>query len=102
MSEPGPTVHIGVERPIQFSAEMVRAILRGSKTQTRRPVLPEPEMIRRIKRVPQPMRDGEPIACRFGEVGDRLWVRERWAMEPRDRLAYAADPGGNGTHRWRP
>ena len=102
MSETGSTVGIGTERPIQFSAEMVRAILRGSKTQTRRPILPEPDMIRRTNRVPQPMRDGEPIACRFGGVGDRLWVRERWAMESHDRIAYAADANGNGTHRWRP
>ena len=102
MSDTGPIAGVAVERPIQFSAEMVRAILCGSKTQTRRPILPEPDMIRRIKRIPQPMRDGDPITCRFGEIGDRLWVRERWAMEARERIAYAADANGNGTHRWRP
>src|SRR5438874_4346698 len=102
MSDTGPIVGVAVERPIQFSAKMVRAILCGSKTQTRRPILPEPDMIRRIKRIPQPMRDGDPITCRFGEIGDRLWVRERWAIETRERIAYAADANGNGTHRWRP
>ena len=102
MSETGPIASARVERPIQFSAAMVRAILCGSKTQTRRPIVPEPDLIRRINRVPQPMRDGEPVACRFGDVGDRLWVRERWATETRNRFAYAADANGNGTHRWRP
>jgi hypothetical protein len=82
------------ERPILFSAPMVRAILDGSKTQTRRIV----------KRQPGPSccieegYEGEspfvysqlggygpgyevdetrtPCKCPFGAPGDRLWVRE--------------------------
>jgi hypothetical protein len=56
------------ERPILFSAPMVRAILEGRKTQTRRIVK---------KFVPY----GETIlsVCPYGELGDRLWVREAWA-----------------------
>ena len=79
------------ERPILFSGPMVRAILEGRKTQTRRvvkcrdprwevsdegdgtgklwPYWPcyvtgEPECI--------------PVACPFGQPGERLWVRETW------------------------
>jgi hypothetical protein len=51
------------ERPILFSGPMVRAILEGRKTQTRRIV-----------------------RCPFGQQGDRLWVRETWALD-----AYTGD-----------
>ena len=53
------------ERPIIFNGEMVRAILEGRKTMTRRPN----EM---------PIRDQEwqPVGCPYGQPGDRLWVRE--------------------------
>ena len=69
------------ERPILFSAPMVRALLDGRKTQTRRVAkftdagyLKEPCGHRRWHR-------GDPDAvqaCPFGGIGDRLWVRETW------------------------
>ncbi len=77
------------ERPILFNAPMVRAILNGSKTQTRRVVKGLPDEVTHIK--PDAYGEGifhlmsesshvnDPIACPFGHVGDQLWVRETWA-----------------------
>lgn len=63
------------ERPVLFSAPMVRAILAGTKTQTRRVVKPQPEeRLHAIwKRFPHQS------GCPYGVPGDRLWVRETWA-----------------------
>lgn len=72
------------ERPILFSAPMVRAILDGRKTQTRRTVNPAPEMVTDHSIRPW---EGDPAVlkkllnqrgrkCPYGQPGDRLWVRE--------------------------
>ncbi len=58
------------ERPILFNGAMVRAILAGAKTQTRRVATP--------RRSIEPMSD----ECPFGQVGDRLWVRETHSIFP--------------------
>ena len=67
-------------RPILFSAPMVRAILNGTKTQTRRAVKD-----RHIDSAPpacifQWLRE----RCTYGQPGDRLWVREAFMHEPAD------------------
>ncbi len=60
------------ERPILFRGPMVRAILNGRKTQTRRIVKPQPEE----SLWPIWQRFPHQSGCPFGAPGDRLWVRE--------------------------
>lgn len=82
------------ERPILFSDAMVRAILSGAKTQTRRPVKRQPDSILRedvlvlagiVDDVWVTRFDGGLgvdkgiITCPYGVPGDRLWVRECFA-----------------------
>ncbi|WP_400258240.1 hypothetical protein [Serratia nevei] len=75
------------ERPVIFNGEMVLAILDGRKTQTRRVIKLSHErgMVNPVIRG----RNGEissiscrlaPTLCPFGQVGDRLWVRETFAI----------------------
>ena len=72
-------MNIKREKPILFNSDMVRAILDGRKTQTRRVVKPQPDHIVRnayhIKGNDVPRR-GEDIKCPYGQIGDVLWVRE--------------------------
>ena len=73
------------ERPILFSAPMVRAILDGRKTVTRRACkftnttrLKEPGG--RWHRQWCPDDPNAFLACPYGQPGDRLWVRETWRL----------------------
>lgn len=101
------------ERPILFSAPMVRAILAGSKTQTRRVVKPQP--IGTDATIIEIYGRGLPAAhpCPYGQHGDRLWARETFFdTEPysafplfsdrKNRYIYRADGEQIGCHRWRP
>ncbi|HBQ5942858.1 TPA: morphogenetic protein [Klebsiella pneumoniae subsp. pneumoniae] len=75
------------ERGMIFNAEMVRAILDGRKTQTRRIIKPQPEatlsgslsgkwLSRPLNGLLLPKIEDIAIHCPFGVVGDRIWVRE--------------------------
>ena len=85
------------ERGMIFNAEMVRALLSGRKTQTRRIMKPQPEpcprgghwwpsnVFKTMLHVEEEMQNGKGgwgglvgDACPFGDVGDRIWVREAY------------------------
>ena len=74
------------ERPILFSGPMVRAILEGRKTQTRRVVKPDPEYILDGENFPDGSVDCGYVwkfpKCPYGTPGDLLWVRETWCTSP--------------------
>lgn len=75
------------ERPILFNGEMVRAILDGRKTQTRRIVNPQPVMASGVWGGPYlkaPEGHSKDITCPFGDVGDRLYVRETFCVSTGD------------------
>lgn len=77
-------------RPILFSGPMVRAILEGRKTETRRTMKPQPKhgvgrytrdgVVGEVDWVLLD-RDGDPadsqLRSPYGQPGDRLWVKER-------------------------
>ena len=120
------------ERPILFSGPMVRAILSGVKTQTRRVIKPQPVQYNRPdwpcthgwREVPQmggweiswnndSMTATEAIGeyCPYGKTGDQLWVRETWrvngnahdyARAGKESVFYRADEDWNVDAGWRP
>ncbi len=87
------------ERPIIFSSEMVRAILEGRKTQTRRVIKPQPKIdISMCDPYLPALIDGKYVGCPYGQPGDRLWVRENFMIQlpqsqeyPHGEVEYAAD-----------
>jgi len=110
------------ERPILFSAPMVRAILASEKTVTRRVVKPQPPhgctyaingaqsaaVCASVSQTGEPMfvpptgrSKNHLLPCPYGAPGDRLWVRETWRAEELrggvneglDGIRFAADNG---------
>lgn len=95
MADMMPADQAAKERPILMSAPMVRAILAGTKTQTRRVVKPHKAFEEWGVKGPDDAYDATtdddgqgfflvagdhgyagPVPCPYGQPGDRLWVRE--------------------------
>lgn len=78
------------ERPILFNGDMVRAILTGTKTQTRRIVKPRNGgaiigsgghgIAIESHGVIDDCMDVKTVPCPYGNLGDQLWVRETWGV----------------------
>jgi hypothetical protein len=78
------------ERPILFQTEMVKAILEGRKTQTRRDnkIANQWDPIWQVSKESDQswcMRTGSQYSvpyfkCPYGQPGDMLWVRETWGQ----------------------
>ena len=73
------------ERPIIFSGPMVRAILEGRKTQMRRVVKPQPRTRADIGHfgagMPFIRTASKPVRCPYGQAGEKLWVRQTFALQ---------------------
>lgn len=107
------------ELPILFSAPMVRAILEGRKTVTRRAIKPQPGSCDHSlwPNQPAPVWGMDPdesgwrcgicgngmrmtkrtavgISCPYGKPGDRLWVRETWMDLRGTGVEHRPDPDG--------
>lgn len=110
------------EHPIIFSTDMVKAILDGSKTMTRRVVGTQPKVNETIGNIScnriveywflcdsdgDEIPDSE-IKCPYGQVGDRLWVKETWGQAinisqgDTGTLYYKASNETNWQGKWKP
>lgn len=101
-------------RPILFSGPMVRAILDGRKTVTRRAIKPQPRYRGRVILCDWLYHNCEPerqrygfstedadIPCPYGSPGDRLWVRETWSPIPEMKPSgYFTDPKWKNRTCW--
>ncbi len=120
------TATMVTERPIPFSGPMVRALLDGSKTQTRRLVNPQPHERHWLAPAwgcsPDGVAFGEPYLwrecgadypdgpederrCPYGVPGDRLWVKEAirgvgLEAECARMVEYVADGTIHGDAEW--
>ena len=106
------------ERPILFNGPMVRAILEGRKTVTRRTIKDQPFDLswsrhdHRFEYLSGRAGNGDEVdgfyayttrsggqwsaKCPFGQPGDRLWVRETWGV-----ISHDFDQQGNAID-WEP
>uniref|UniRef100_A0A6M3IM23 Morphogenetic protein n=1 Tax=viral metagenome TaxID=1070528 RepID=A0A6M3IM23_9ZZZZ len=100
------------EKPIIFSGPMVRAVLEGRKTQTRRIIKPQPDLCgdgsiyypdRSASRWKHYVSEGHFIRgvavdfSPYGQPGTKLWVRETWQLFFDDEISPDRFRGPRGT-----
>ncbi|EQC1581285.1 hypothetical protein ACY2PL_003565 [Klebsiella oxytoca] len=96
-----------IERGMIFNAEMVRAILDGRKTQTRRPVK-FPVLDRNLgcelagNELAGELAAGNYLNSAFGKPGNRIWVRETWTPESIDAEDGSYSPDYRATANGQP
>ena len=85
-------------RPILFSTDMIKAIIEGRKTQTRR-----------ICKAKNGIYCFGKKCCHYGQIDDILWVREKWSLNPfydeienDEKYLYAARDIPFEGHKWKP
>lgn len=101
-----------MDKPIIFSTDMVKAILEGRKTQTRRLVKPQPQRFFEVNEDPVYLYDVEwniGIINPPYQPGDRLYVRETWAKDDNGDYVYRTNYGKTeddsfppSMFKWRP
>ena len=111
------------EHPILFSTPMVQAILEGRKTQTRRVIKAKGLSLNPLSHdyaTSGKYVNGSaifigdrgisnPVKCPYGQVGDKLWVRETWHpfknsdtyKKSKDKCLYKVD-GQLTLLKWKP
>ena len=104
---------MSTERPILMNGEMVKALLAGSKSQTRRLMKPQPFKLCGITYWKDfswcPGANQPDIAshCPLGIAGSHLWVRETWQdgefaqNEPKGPVYRATDPNWETCEGWK-
>lgn len=95
------------ERPILFSAPMVKALLEGRKTMTRRSLRDQGAVSDVCgggiePPIWWPMVGQNAQSCRYGEPGDRLWVKETWWHHGQWRLNWNGNPNDWHWDGWQP
>lgn len=81
----------GIEHPIIFSTEMVKAILEGRKTMTRRIIKPQPAHVEVCGGEATLYKDNDNEMKWKYQVGDRLWVKETFVIENDMEYGYSEE-----------